>query len=251
MKHYGYSFKDYDDAMIGYLKSKRRDALLNPKAHLFPMTFEEEAKSAGFDNVDDYLKSPIYNPHVGTVLRGKYLGSSCDGASAIIVCADDIAKKITNRKPIHITGLAAGTNVVRDWAEMPISAVADTIQSAIRMSSIADPSKEIDFMAVHDCTGGPIFQNAEYAGYYGPGEGIKLAMEGELGFDGKKPMNTSGGRMQLGHPSAGAVGIEITEAVRQMRGENGARQMSRIPRKTLVTGEGAGFSTAAVVLENA
>lgn len=247
LKEHGYGFKDYDEAMVGYLQSQRWNALHNPKAHLFPTTLEEEAKEMQFDNVHDYLLNDIFNPRVGTILRGKYLGQSCDGASAVVVCASDIAEKYS-KHPIRVTGIGEATNVIRDWGVLPNKAVESTIHGAMKMAGIT--GDDIDYMAVHDCTGGALFLDTEVAGYVKPGEGIKAAMEGRYGHDGDKPLNTSGGRLQLGHPAAGALGIEITEAVKQMRGENGDRQVKNQPDTTLVSCQGTGFSIATMVLQN-
>lgn len=249
LKKYGYSFKNYDEAMSTYLQIQRKQALTNPKSHLFPLSFEEEAKNMGFDSVDEYILNDIFNPKVGTLLRGKYLGQAVDGAAAVIVCASDLAAKISNKKPIEVIGMGNASNVVRDWGHYPIDAEVNCVKQTLSMAGISDPSKEIQYAAVHDCTGGSLFTSTELFGYFEPGQAMRAVIEGKIGFDGSHPINTSGGRLQLGHPSAGAMGIELTEMVRQMRGENGPRQMANVPKTGMAVGFGAGFNIASLALK--
>ena len=247
LKEYGYSLKNYDEAMSVYIQGQRINSIKNPKAHLFKKPFEEEAKEMGFDSVDEYMNSDIFNPKVGSILRAKYLGQAVDGAATIIVCASDMAAKLTDRKPIDVVGISGATNVVKDYMDFPVKATADTIHESMAMAGFT--GKDIDYMAVHDCTGSPLFLDVELAGYFKPGEGMKGVIEGRVYPGGDKQVNTSGGRLQFGHPSAGALGIEITETVKQMRGENGDRQIPNVPRKALISAQGAGFSIATTALQ--
>ncbi|MGI5887817.1 MAG: thiolase family protein [Oscillospiraceae bacterium] len=240
---------DIEDCFIGYLKSKRREAMTNPKATRITMSFEDEAKHFGFDSVDDYLRSNKFNPYMSYLVRARYLGQIIDGASAVIVCATDMAKKYVE-KPIEVAGIY--TIGSRDNQSCVVPTVPNTVifPNLYKMAGITDPASQIDYLGVHDCPATMVLDVSEAAGYIPKGEAWKYMRDGEMAFDGKKPITTSGGRTQSGHPRSPAFIIEVDEAVKQMRGENGPRQMKKIPKISVVWGGGAGFNTGAVVLKS-
>jgi acetyl-CoA C-acetyltransferase len=117
------------------------------------------------------------------------------------------------------------------------------------MAGIRDPYREVEYMGIHDCNAQHYFTVTETAGYFRPGEGWKGVADGRTAHDGDRPVNTSGGRLALGHPLGGAAGIEIAEAVSQMRGVCGARQMTTPPKQSVVQSFGAGFHVHVTVLK--
>ena len=249
-KKYGYSFQDMEDGQIQYIMDKRKEALLNPKAILCTESFEAEAKKAGFDDVKKYLTNDRFDPYVSRYVRAKFSSLVCDGASAVIVCSSDIAKKISSRKPIEVIGIGSAHFLEKEMKECPIPGEAMMFKNAYAMAGITDPRREIDYMGLHDCPATSALTTAEAAGYYDGGETLRYMLEGKTTFDSDHPFNTSGGRTQAGHCRAPAFNIEVAEAVYQMRGENGDRQMANIPKTTVVAGGGSGVATSCVVLRN-
>ena len=247
LRTHGYTFDDYDQMMVAYLTMQRKNVLKNPKGHLFNQTFEEEAKLMGFDSVEEYLRNDIFNPRVGSILRANYMGRGVDGSAAVIVAATDVAKKICGKTPIQVTGMGAATDVIRDWGVWPLASSVKSNTEAMAMAGIE--GVDIDYMGIHDCCGGMIVADCEQVGYIEPGQGIHAARQGRLALDGDKPINADGGRMQLGHPAAGALGIEIAETVHQMRRECGERQVSKDIKTAMIACYGAGFSEASLVLQ--
>jgi acetyl-CoA acetyltransferase len=95
-------------------------------------------------------------------------------------------------------------------------------------------------------------------------EDLGFARKGEIGgfldshrmtFDGDFPLNTGGGQLSCGQTGGGGGMIGVTEAVRQLRGEGGARQVAGA-RRGIVSGYGMvayghGLSASALVLESA
>lgn len=84
---------------------------------------------------------------------------------------------------------------------------------------------DIDVAEIYDCfTIVPIIEMEEL-GLCEPGEAGSFFLEGHARVGGKLPINTHGG--MLSHAHAGAVGglMSIIEAVRQVRGEAGERQV--------------------------
>jgi acetyl-CoA acetyltransferase len=78
---------------------------------------------------------------------------------------------------------------------------------------------------VHDASAPAELIVYEELGLAPPGEGPALLASGRTRLSGDLPVNTSGGLLSKGHP-IGATGIaQICEAVWQLRGEAGERQV--------------------------
>ena len=246
-KKYGVTFDQLAQANINYVKIQRNNALKNPKAALVVESFEEEADRFGFDSVDEYLMSDIFNPKIGLFLRAKWSGMMIDGASAVIVCETEKAKQIV-KKPIEVAGFGAATARIKDGVVVPTNYQERCYKMAYSMAGITDPANEVDYLSVHDCPAANIFLVSETCGYFEPGQSWKAMVDGRVAIDGGKPINTSGGRTQMGHPTAAANGIEIGEAVMQMRGEAGERQIPNPPKVSMIEGGGAGISETSVIL---
>ena len=247
-KQYGISFDEIDEAIVNYMIKKREEALLNPKAITVTETYEQEAKRFGFDSVKKYLLDNRYDPRMGFFVRARTLGKVVDGASAAVVCTAEIAKQLHN-KPIHVAGIASACFPEKAFRDMPIEAEIKMFKQMYSMAGITDPRKELDYFGTHDCPVVTVIDTAEASGYMDPGEACRMMLEGKVNFDGSRPITTSGGRTQLGHPRAPAFNIELAEAVYQMRGENGARQMAIPPKTALVYGGGSGIACGGIVLK--
>lgn len=84
---------------------------------------------------------------------------------------------------------------------------------------------EIDLFEVHDAFTIGEITATEALGMASPGGGQDLVLSGHTTLGGKQPVNPSGGLLSRGHP-LGATGLaQIAEAVWQIRGEAGARQV--------------------------
>ena len=94
---------------------------------------------------------------------------------------------------------------------------------AFEMAGVA-PS-DIDVAQLYDCFSIVPLIELEELGFCEPGEGGEFFAAGHASIGGKLPINTHGG--MLSHAHAGAAGglFGIVEAVRQLRGGLGARQV--------------------------
>jgi len=81
-------------------------------------------------------------------------------------------------------------------------------------------------------------------------------LETDVSYRGRLPINTGGGQISCGQAGLAGGGLNFVEAVRQLRGEAGARQVAH-PYNAMVTGIGSipyirNWSVSAVmVLEGA
>ena len=108
---------------------------------------------------------------------------------------------------------------------------------------------DIDLLFVNDFIGSSAFLAAEEVGYLPKGEGWKYVLDGRLAYDGDKPMNTNGGRTSYGHAFGTSGMADIFEAVTQMRGDAGDRQVKKLPKHTFLRGFGGAQNVRAIILE--
>jgi acetyl-CoA acetyltransferase len=108
---------------------------------------------------------------------------------------------------------------------------------------------DLSFCEVHDCFTIAEVMVTEALGLFDQGAGGPAAESGATALDGKIPINPSGGLKSKGHP-VGATGIaQIREAVRQLRGECGERQIKDAHRGLTQNMGGTGASTAIHIFE--
>jgi len=241
-KKYGLTLEQIGEVLNAASISNRRNALLNPRAVLYKKSFQEEAKDHGFNDVMEYMRSN-FNPKIGTIMRAFNGASVVDGASALIVCPTEMAKKF-NPHPIEVIGFGSATSVGYHDHEY---AHAAAFAQAYEMAKI-NPYRDIDYMHVHDCLIGAQITVTEQGGYFRPGEAWRAILDGRTGYDGDRPLSTSGGRPSLGHAWSASAGAEIAEAVWQMREQAGARQVKPTPEVSVIHNLGHGIHANVSVL---
>jgi acetyl-CoA acyltransferase len=85
--------------------------------------------------------------------------------------------------------------------------------------------EDIDLAEVHDCFTISEVLHYETLGFCRKGDGIKLLKEKQTELGGRVPFSVSGGLLAKGHP-VGCTGVaQIVEAVWQLRGQAGKRQV--------------------------
>jgi acetyl-CoA C-acetyltransferase len=167
-----------------------------------------------------------------------------DGSACIILTSEEKAKEF-GESSVYITGSGQSTSTIslHDRESMVVSDA--TLNSADMAYKTAkrQPS-DIDVAEVHDCFTIAELLAIEGLGFCEIGAGGKFTEDGNTAFDGKIPVNTSGGLKAKGHP-VGATGVaQVVEVTLQLRGEAGKRQVDAdIGLKHNVGGSGG---TAAV-----
>ncbi|HAG09430.1 MAG TPA: propanoyl-CoA acyltransferase [Desulfotomaculum sp.] len=147
-----------------------------------------------------------------------------DGAAAVIVTTDEIAKKHVE-KPVYILGAGQGSagSLCRqkDYTIMPSRIV--SAKQAYKMAGV-EP-KDIDVAEVHDCFTIAEIVLLENLGLFEFGTASEAVEKGETEIGGKIAINPSGGLKAKGHPVGATGAAQVYEIVKQLRGECGARQV--------------------------
>lgn len=171
-----------------------------------------------------FLHDDKANPVVAWPMRLYDCSPVSDGAAVVLLVSEELAKKYS-KIPIFVAGSGQASDGALHDRETLTSIPAARLagEQAYKMAGIKP--KDIDFAEVHDCFTIAEVIATEDLGFFKPGEGGKMAEEGETSRSGKKPVNLSGGLKSKGHP-VGASGVgQVVEVWKQLRGEAGQRQL--------------------------
>jgi len=168
-----------------------------------------------------------------------------DGAAVLILASAEKAKELCD-DPIWIagTGQATGSIALHNRKDLcTIDATIEASRKAYEMAGITP--EQVSCAEVHDCFTIAEICAIEDLGFCEKGQGGKFVEEGNTKLTGSKPINTSGGLKAKGHP-VGATGVaQVVEAVLQLRGQAGERQV-KDPEYVLTHNIGGSGGTASV-----
>jgi acetyl-CoA acetyltransferase len=111
---------------------------------------------------------------------------------------------------------------------------------------------DLDCVQIYDDYPIMVAIQLEDLGFCARGAGGRFVAETDLSFDGDLPLNTGGGQLSVGQAGAGGGILGPVEAVRQLRGEGGDRQVagceSALATGFGMVGYGGGLSASVAVL---
>lgn len=184
------------------------NGMLNPKAHLRKKI-----------TIDDVMKSAV----VASPLKLYDCCPFSDGASAVILCTEEFAKK-TGGDYIKVTGSGRGGSPAALQGRERITTIPSTViasKSAYKMAGIT--AKDVDFAEVHDCFTIAEIVDTEDLGFFEKGKGVEAVREGRTALNSDISINPSGGLKSKGHP-IGATGVgQVAEVYDQLTGQAGPR----------------------------
>lgn len=220
----------------------------NPYAHMRTVDMTLELASQPSPANPSFLQNPELKDH----LKVSDCSQVSDGASAAILVSEDGLAKLgkTPADAVEVVAWAqatAGLGQVTEYTALDNSRKA--IEEAYRDAGIS--AQDIEVAEVHDCFAITEVLMIEALGLAAPGQGWKLAAQGESCLGGRVPVNPGGGLMAFGHP-VGATGVkQLVEIWRQMKGLCGDYQMASVPRVGITCNMGGDDRTTVVtVLRN-
>jgi acetyl-CoA acetyltransferase len=214
----------------GVAVTTRYHASLNPDARLRePITLEDHRASR----------------MISTPLRMLDCSLVSDGGGAVVLTTRDRVRN-GRKRHVAIRGMAM-RSTHNGAAQLPD--IEDFGMRAAGVSAFAEAGvgpRDMDFAELHDAFTISVLVTLEALGFCEPGSAGRAYSEGMTRLGGALPVNTHGGLLSQGH--VGGM-LHVVEAVRQLRGEAGERQVEGA-RLGLVSGNGGVFSVCgAMILE--
>ncbi len=170
--------------------------------------------------VDDVLGSPL----VCDPLHLLEIVMPCFGASAFVVARADVAAAGPH-PPVVLRGF--GEQVTHSsLVSLPDLTRTGIVESAGRAYAAAGVTPaDIDLVSAYDCYTITVILTLEDAGFCAKGAGGPFVADHDLTFAGDLPCNTHGGQLSYGQAGLAGGASHVTEAVVQLRGAAGARQV--------------------------
>ncbi len=163
-----------------------------------------------------------------------------DGGGAVILVRRERAKDFP-KEPVFVLGCAGATThrQISCMANLTTTAAADSGPRAFEMAGLR-PS-DIDVVELYDAFTINTLLFLEDLGFCEKGQGGAFVRDGRIAPGGALPVNTNGGGLSCCHP--GMYGIfTVIEAVQQLRGESGDRQVANA-RTAVAHGNGGVLSS--------
>lgn len=209
----------------------REWALLNPKAFRFGsgrLTVEEVMAA-------DMISSPLSVADCCLVT---------DGGGAVVLTSLDRARDLA-QPPIRVLGYGESTtNTSMSQVELLPTGAVESGRAAFRRAELT--VADVDVIQLYDSFTITVILSLEALGFCEPGSAPSLIASDRVRLGGDLPLNTSGGGLSYCHPGQFGV-LLLVEAVRQLRGEAGQRQIFN-PKVALAHGTGGILSTHATVI---
>lgn len=203
-----YGLKDTQRAKVAV--DQRKNANVNPAAIFHDQTL----------TIDEVLASEI----ICEPLHMLEIVMPAAGAAALLVTAAD---RVPDAKQPPAWILGAGESVTHSsFAQAPgldSTGIGIAARSAFKQAGV-QPS-DIGLASLYDCYTIMVLLTLEEAGFCPRGEAGAFVEAHDLTFAGDFPMNTHGGQLSFGQAGMAGGMSHVTEAVRQIQGRCGDRQI--------------------------
>lgn len=168
-----------------------------------------------------------------------------DGGGAYVLVRADRARDLP-KKPVYVLGNATAVwnRQISSMPDLTVTAASQSGREAYAMAGLQ--AKDMDVVQVYDAFTINTILFLEDLGFCKKGEGGAFVQNGGIAPGGHLPVNTNGGGLSCVHP--GMYGIfALIEAVRQLRGDCGARQVAGATT-ALAHGNGGTLSSQATAV---
>jgi acetyl-CoA acetyltransferase len=208
----------------------RKNALLNPKALMYGKPL----------SMDEYLSARMIAEPLCLFDCDQYT----DASTVLIVSAGDALDEV-KCTPVRIAAMAGSVDR-HSWDQAEWMASYDTGRDLWQRTDYTPA--DVDTVQLYDGFSFLAVTWLEALGFCDVGEGGKFIEGGErIGLDGELPMNTFGG--QIGAGRFHGFGF-AHEAVLQLRGKGGDRQIKNDPKVAIATSGGGPLATALLLAKD-
>ncbi|MFJ4832401.1 thiolase C-terminal domain-containing protein [Streptomyces sp. NPDC088747] len=198
--------------------------------------------------VDDVLSGPM----IADPFTKLHCCIRSDGGAAVLLAAEEYVRDCRT-VPIRVlgTGEHVSHTTMSEWADFTVSPAA--VSGRLAFSRAGVRPEEIDLAEIYDAFTYMTLVTLEDLGFCAKGEGGPFvdAGKGRLLVGGELPVNTDGGGLSAQHPGMRGLFL-LVEAVRQLRGEAGDRQVTkaggRLPELAVASGTGGWFCSSGTVV---
>ncbi len=223
----------------------------------FGTTIEQLAEisvSARFNaglNPDAYYRDPITiddvqnSPMIADPLTKLHCCIRSDGGGAIVLTSEERARDLA-RQPVYVlgSGETSSHTTMSEWEDFTESPAVRSGRLAFERAGLTPD--DVDVCEIYDAFTPMVLLSLEALGFCEKGEGGPFVEDGKLRVGGALPTNTDGGGLSACHPGMRGMFLMV-EAVRQLRGEGGDRQVPDA-KIACVNGTGGWFSSTATLL---
>lgn len=226
MHQYGTTRKQLAEVAV----AARQWARLNPEATMRdPLSLQ-----------DVYDARPICDP---LTVRDCCMVS--DGAGAFVMTRAEKARDL-RREPVYVLGNATAiwNRQISSMHDLTVTAAAESGRRSYEMAGVS--VRDINLAMVYDAFTINTILFLEDLGFCRKGEGGAFVDNGGIAPGGRLAVNTNGGGLSCVHPGMYGVFLMI-EAVRQLRGECGERQVASA-NLALVHGNGGTLSSQSTAI---
>lgn len=204
---------------------------------------------------DDIANHPRYGKFAAYPLRFGHICPASDGASAIIVASEELARSA--ERPAWVRGLAACADEENQMAENAQGvAVIDSSEQiqckvaalkAYRMAGIKNPKKEIDVAEIYQPFPHQELIYSERLLLFDDGKAWIPLEEGETQIDGRLPIDPSGGVLSTNAIGSSAM-QRVAECALQIMGKAGEHQVPKDVRNAVAHGWGGSTNFTVVTV---
>ena len=202
-------------------------------------------------NPDAYYRDPITidDVHASGVIADPLTKLHCcirsDGGGAVVLTSEERARDLA-KSPVWVLGTGEVTShtTMSEWDDFTESPAVTSGRLAFERAGITPD--DVDVCEIYDAFTPLVLMTLEALGFCAKGEGGAFVEDGRLRVGGALPTNTDGGGLSACHPGMRGMFL-LVEAVRQLRGEAGDRQ---VPDAEIacVNGTGGWYSSASTVV---
>ncbi|PSH70605.1 acetyl-CoA acetyltransferase [Phyllobacterium brassicacearum] len=233
---YFQKYGDQSDALAMIAAKNHKNGVGNPYAQM--------RKDLGFEFCRQESEK---NPFVAGPLKRTDCSLVSDGAAALVLTDTQTALKMKRAVAFRAAQHVQDFLPISKRDILQFEGCAEGWKRALNQAGVT--IDDLSFVETHDCFTIAELIEYEAMGLAKPGEGAKVAMEGQTAMGGRLPVNPSGGLKAKGHPiGASGVSMHVLSSM-QLTGEAGGIQVPDAKLAGIFNMGGAAVANYVSVLE--